>query len=77
MQDKLGFCNFADMQKTKTPKRARTLHFYETVRSEYRRLSAITEYGKSKYSYEWIVAELSLKFFKSERTIENIIFNRV
>ncbi|WP_372474076.1 hypothetical protein AB4865_02050 [Capnocytophaga sp. ARDL2] len=61
----------------KKPKRDRTQQFYETVRNEYRRLSEVTEYGKRKYSTERILAELSCRFFKSEKTIENIVFNRV
>lgn len=65
------------MQTTKRPKRAKTLLFYEAVRKEYRRLSEIQEYGKPKYSTEWILAELACRFFKSEKTIENIVFNRV
>lgn len=65
------------MQKVKRPKRPQTQQFYETVRKEYRRLSEVTEYGKPKYSTERILAELACRFFKSEKTIENIVFNRV
>lgn len=65
------------MQKIKQPKRLSTQRHYEAIRAEYRRLSEITEYGKPKYAYERILTELSVRFFRAEKTIENIIFNRV
>ncbi|MDY3317787.1 hypothetical protein D1Z98_11265 [Riemerella anatipestifer] len=65
------------MQRRRRPKRPQTEQFYEAVRKEYRRLSDITEYGKPKYTTERILAELACKFFKAEKTIENIVFNRV
>ena len=65
------------MQKTKYPKRPTTQRHYEAIRAEYRHLSEITEYGKPKYSTDRILAELAHRFFKSEKTIENIVFNRV
>lgn len=74
---KLAFLYFCCMQKRRIPKRQSTQRFYEAIRTEYRRLSEVTEYGKPKYSYERILAELSVRFFREEKTIENIIFNRV
>lgn len=52
--------------------KASTAKFYEVIRKEFNKLS---EDKTLKTSY--IIKELSLKYFLSERTIENIIFNRV
>ncbi|KGB65837.1 hypothetical protein Q787_10960 [Ornithobacterium rhinotracheale H06-030791] len=65
------------MPTLQTSKRHQTLRLYACVREEYARLSNITAYGKQKYTHEYIISELAQKFFRSERTIENIIFNRV
>ncbi|OBS12734.1 hypothetical protein ATE49_04435 [Elizabethkingia miricola] len=62
------------MLKTKRPETSR---LYTDVRKEYSRLSKIREYGKQKHSDAWIIARLAHKFYRSEATIENIIFNRV
>lgn len=58
-------------------RRPHTSRLYTSIREEYSRMTKITKHGKQKYTHECIVAELSQKFFRSERTIENIIFNRV
>lgn len=50
---------------------------YEAVRTEYKRLSEIKEFGVQKHSFDWIIANIAQKSFYSIATIENIIFNRV
>lgn len=64
------------MSQTKKTKRT-TEKRYEDVRSEYRRLSEIKQYGVQKHSFDWIVANVAQKFYYSAKTVENIIFNRV
>lgn len=58
-------------------KKQRTLAFYDAVKEEYRRLRSVQKLGVRLYSDEYIMAELSKKFFRAPRTIENILFNRV
>lgn len=60
------------MGATTKQQRRFTLLFYNLIREEYCKLSE-----QKKYTHSYIVATLSEKFFRSERTIENIIFNRV
>jgi hypothetical protein len=50
---------------------------YLAIRKEYTRMRGIKRSGVSLYSQEWIIKEVAKKFFKSPKTIENIIFNRV
>lgn len=49
-----------------------TALLYALIREEYEKLSQ-----QQKYKHGYIVTTLSEKFLRSERTIENIIFNRV
>lgn len=49
-----------------------TARLYALVREEYDKLSQ-----QRKFTHNYIVTTLSEKFLRSERTIENIIFNRV
>ncbi|WP_313214223.1 hypothetical protein [Soonwooa sp.] len=65
------------MSKTKQPAKASTVRLYTDVRRNYARLSSIMEFGKQKHSDEWIMAKLAFDFYLSEKTVENIIFNRV
>ena len=55
----------------------RTQKMYEDVRLEYKKLSEIKLHGVSKYSHDYIVVLIANKFYRSPKTIENIIFNRV
>lgn len=68
---------FCAMPTITYQKRPKTLKFYACVRAEYSRLAKIKKHGKQKYTHECVIAELAEKFFKAERTIENIVFNRV
>lgn len=58
-------------------KKERTNKMYEDIRNEYKKLSDIKSYGVSKFSHDYIVLTIANNFYKSPKTIENIIFNRV
>ena len=58
-------------------KKETTLRFYEDVKKEYLKLYNIKKNGVRVYSVEYILSEVARKFYRSERTIENIVFNRV
>jgi hypothetical protein len=58
-------------------KKDRTNKMYEDVRQEYKKLSEIKLHGVTKYSNDYIVLLIANKFYRSPKTIENIIFNRV
>lgn len=64
------------MCETKKTKQT-TENRHLAVRTEYKRLSGIQEFGVQKHSFDWIVANLAHNFFYSTATIENIIFHRV
>jgi hypothetical protein len=48
---------------------------YAAICAEYRRLSAIQEYGVKKYSYERILSEMEAKFFYTPDYIARIVRN--
>lgn len=54
-----------------------TTRFYADIKLEYKRLSSIKKDGIKLYSEEYIIASLSNKFYRSSRTIENILYNRI
>ena len=58
-------------------KKEHTNKMYEDVRHEYKKMSDIKCHGVSKYSHDYIVVILANRFYRSPKTIENIIFNRV
>lgn len=62
---------------THTTRKERTAKFYDDVRSEFLRLYGQQKDGKRIYTTEYIFTLLAKKFYRSERTIENIVFNRV
>lgn len=64
------------MQEVKT-KKERTNKMYNDIRQEYKKMSDIKSFGVSKYSHDYIVVTLANRFYRSPKTIENIIFNRV
>lgn len=49
---------------------------YKDIKAEFLKLTSIKEFGVPKYSEKWIFAKISAKFYKSPKTIENIVFNR-
>jgi glycine betaine/choline ABC-type transport system substrate-binding protein len=58
-------------------KKERTNKMYDDVRQEYKKLSEIKLHGVTKFSHDYIVLVISNQFYRSPKTIENIIFNRV
>lgn len=58
-------------------KKTTTAKFYDSIKQEYQKLSGTKKNNKKVFTHEYIVSEIAIKFFRSERTIENIIFNRV
>jgi hypothetical protein len=56
--------------------RPQTIKQHQAIKAEFERLSNIREYGVAKHSMEWIFNKLADQFFKSPKTIENIVFNR-
>lgn len=58
-------------------RKPQTSRFYSDIRAEYKRLSSIKKEGVKKYSEEYIIATLSAQFYRSSRTIENIVYFRV
>lgn len=58
-------------------RRGDTQRLYNDIREEYKRMYAMKKHGQRIYTDEYIFAELSCKFYRSPRTIENIVFYRV
>lgn len=58
-------------------KKARTQEMYEDIRKKYKEMSDVKFHGVSKWSHDYIVIVIANNFYKSPKTIENIIFNRV
>jgi hypothetical protein len=60
-----------------TDRKSRTQEFYQKVRDEYWRMRNTQRNGARLYSDEYILNNLSVKFFRSTRTIEKIVNNWV
>lgn len=58
-------------------RRKDTHRLYIDIRQEYKRMNDIKKNGVKLYSQEYILATLSRKFYRSPKTIENIVFFRV
>lgn len=52
-----------------------TKRLYKDIRAAYDELSAEKEFGAQKYSDAYIVNRLAHRFYRSPKTIENIIFH--
>lgn len=57
--------------------RPQTIKLHQDIKSEFDKLSNVREFGVQKHSVEWILNKVAEKFYKSPKTIENIVFNRV
>jgi methyl coenzyme M reductase subunit D len=53
-----------------------TERLYAAIRDEYKKMSSIKKNGKQVFGDDYIIAEIAHKFFKAEKTIEDIVFNR-
>jgi acetate kinase len=54
-----------------------TKSLHKDIRQEYEKLNNIREFGVKKYSEKYILAKVAEKFYKSPKTIENIVYHRV
>lgn len=54
-----------------------TERFYDDIRKEYSRLCKVKKLGVRLYHNDYIMAFLAEKFYRSAKTIENIIYHRV
>jgi hypothetical protein len=54
-----------------------TLLLYRDIHSDFEKFSNIKEFGVAKFSTAWIFGKLGKKYYKSPRTIENIVFSIV
>lgn len=46
------------------------------IKKEFDKLCAIKEFGVQKHTTEWIINTVAVKFYKSPKTVENIVFGR-
>lgn len=58
-------------------KKELTQKFYSDVQKEYKRLKGKKKMGIPFYSEAYILALLAEKFYRSPKTIENILYGRV
>jgi len=56
--------------------RTQTIRLHNDIRADFEKLSSIVEYGVQKHTTAWILNNLANKYYKSAKTIENIVFNR-
>lgn len=57
--------------------RTQTIRLHADIRADFEKLSNVYEFGVQKHSTAWILSFLANKYYKSAKTIENIVFNRV
>ncbi|HCY81523.1 MAG TPA: hypothetical protein DHV22_07965 [Xanthomarina gelatinilytica] len=57
--------------------REQTIRLHQAIKEDFDKLSSVKEYGVPKYTNQYILNRLAEKYFKSARTIENIVFGRV
>ncbi|AIM38080.1 hypothetical protein KO02_16345 [Sphingobacterium sp. ML3W] len=56
--------------------RPETIRLHSDIRKEFERMSAIKEHGVTKFSPAYILKDIAVRFYKSPKTIENIVFGR-
>lgn len=56
--------------------REQTLRLHNAIKEDFDKLSNIKEYGVEKYTTQYKLNKIAEKYFKSAKTIENIVFNR-
>lgn len=54
-----------------------TERLYKDIKKDFTMLSSVKEFGVKKFSLEYVLAKVANKYYKSPKTIENIVFNRV
>lgn len=53
-----------------------TRELYRAIRQDYNKLSELREFGAKKHTLAWVLGKLAKKYYKSPRTIENIVFKQ-
>lgn len=56
--------------------REQTKQLYSQIKAEFLKLSEVKQFGVKKYTNAWIFNKLATDFYKSPKTIENIVFDR-
>lgn len=56
--------------------RETTIRLHKDIKKEFTRLSNIKANGVKKFSVEYVLSTIAFNFYKSPKTIENIVFNR-
>ena len=57
--------------------RIQTMRLHNDIRADFEKMSNVTEFGVQKHTTVWILNYLAKKYYRSAKTIENIVFNRV
>jgi hypothetical protein len=53
-----------------------TDRLYNDIKIDFEKYSNIKEFGVQKYALPWIFAKVGEKYYKSPKTVENIVFSR-
>lgn len=53
-----------------------TILFYDSVKKEYLKLASVKDGNARVYTHEFCLNKVAKKFFRSPKTIENIVFDR-
>lgn len=53
-----------------------TIRLHQDIKKDFDKLSAVKEFGVRKHSIEWILNKVAHEYYKSPKTIENIVFGR-
>ncbi|AJA67334.1 hypothetical protein MYRA21_0090 [Myroides sp. A21] len=53
-----------------------TIRLHKDIKKEFDKLCSIKEFGVQKHTTEWILNAVAVKFYKSPKTVENIVFGR-
>ena len=56
--------------------RETTLRLHQDIKKEFEKLSSVRSNGAKKYSVEYVLSTVAYNFYRSPKTIENIVFNR-
>ena len=54
-----------------------TVRLHSDIKKEFDKMSSIREFGVQKYSTDYILNAIGSKFYRSAKTVENVVFNRV
>lgn len=53
-----------------------TIRMHNDIKKDFDKLSDIKEFGVKKYSTDYVLNKIADKYYKSAKTVENIVFNR-